>query len=251
MTGFADAAAGSLLLAVPVALLAGLVSFLSPCVLPLVPGYLSYVTGLSGADLQSDERTREARGRMVLGAILFVAGFALVFVSGGLLFGGLGAFFLRYEDVLLRVLGVITIVLGLAFTGLIPWLQRDVRMHRVRSVGLASAPVLGITFGLGWTPCMGPTLGVVATLATTQGTAVRGALLMLVYAFGLGLPFVLAALAFRRMLRAFSFVRRHQAWVTRIGGGMLILVGLLLVTGVWGALIGVMRQWASGFTTAV
>lgn len=245
--GFAQTALqGSLFLAVPVALVAGLVSFLSPCVLPLVPGYLSYVTGLSGADLESGRK-----GRMFAGAALFVAGFSLVFVSAGAMFGALGSFFALHADLLTRVFGVVAIVLGLAFIGLIPWLQRDVRIHRVPAVGLGAAPLLGVTFGLGWTPCIGPTLGVVMTLAANEGTAARGALLTLAYALGLGIPFVLVALGFRRMLGALGWVRRHQMWVTRAGGVLLVTVGVLLVTGLWNDLIWPLREWITGFETAV
>jgi cytochrome c-type biogenesis protein len=244
---FAELAlSGSLALAIPVALAAGLVSFLSPCVLPLVPGYLSYVTGLSGADLESAKK-----GRMVAGALLFVAGFALVFVSAGALFGALGAFLGEYDDVIIRVLGVVTIVLGLAFVGLVPFLQRDVRIHSVPAVGLGAAPLLGVLFGLGWTPCIGPTLGVVATLAANEGTAGRGALLMVAYAFGLGIPFVLVAVGFRKLLGTLKWVRKHQQWVTRAGGVLLIAVGVLLVTGAWDAVVGPLRQLVSGFETVV
>ncbi|MEQ4208057.1 cytochrome c biogenesis protein CcdA [Actinopolymorpha sp. B9G3] len=245
--GFANVAMnGSLMLAIPVALLAGLVSFLSPCVLPLVPGYLSYVTGLSGADLASG-----ARGRMATGALLFVAGFAIVFVSAGALFGALGTFLAGNAGVLTAVLGVVTIVLGLAFLGLVPWLQRDWRVHGVPAVGLGAAPLLGVLFGLGWTPCIGPTLGVVATLAVNEATAGRGALLMAAYAAGLGVPFVLVAVGFRRLLGGLSFVRRHHVWVTRAGGALLVVVGLLMVTGAWNGVIGPMRQWISDFSTVL
>ncbi|WP_020579513.1 cytochrome c biogenesis CcdA family protein [Actinopolymorpha alba] len=245
--GFANTALnGSLVLAIPVALLAGLVSFLSPCVLPLVPGYLSYVTGLSGADLASARR-----GRVVAGALLFVAGFALVFVSAGLLFGALGNFLAVNAGLLTKALGVVTIVLGLAFLGFVPFLQRDIRIHKVPSVGLAAAPLLGALFGLGWTPCLGPTLGAVATLAVNEATAGRGAVLMLAYAFGLGIPFILVAVGFRRLLGALTWVRRHHVWVTRAGGVLLIGVGLLLLTGGWDAVVGPMRQWVSGFETVV
>lgn len=244
---FADTAlSGSLILAVPIALLAGLVSFASPCVLPLVPGYLSYVTGLSGADLGSARR-----GRMALGAFLFVCGFAVVFVSLGALFGALGSLLAGYADELTIVLGVVTIVLGLAFLGLIPFLRRDIRIHRVPSVGLGVAPLLGVLFGLGWTPCIGPTLGAVNSLALNEATAGRGAFLMFAYAIGLGIPFIVAAIAFRHALGAFGWVRRHHLWVTRLGGAMLVVVGLLLVTGAWDALIAPMRQWVSGFETLV
>ena len=226
------AASGSLVLAVPVALVAGLVSFFSPCVIPLLPGYLSYATGLSGADLASGAADAR-RGRMLLGSLLFVLGFGVVFVALGTLSGALGAWLVTWRDTLTLVLGVLTIGLGLAFAGLVPALQRDWRVHKVPAVGLAAAPVLGFLFGLGWTPCIGPTLAAITTLSLNEATAGRGALLSGVYAVGLGVPFVVAGLAYRRALGAFGFVRRHQAWVTRAGGLMLVLVGVLLVTGWW------------------
>ncbi|WP_214103377.1 cytochrome c biogenesis CcdA family protein [Acrocarpospora catenulata] len=235
-------ASGSLLIALPIALLAGLVSFLSPCVLPLVPGYLSYVTGMT-----DDPR----RGRLVLGSGLFVLGFAAVFVVGGALFGGLGAALLGNAATITRVLGALTIVLGLAFLGLIPGLQRDFRVHRLPAAGLAGAPLLGVVFGLGWTPCIGPTLAVVLTLSVDQGSAARGALLAFGYALGLGLPFVLAGLAYRRALHTFRAVRRHSQLITRIGGGMLVAVGLLLVTGLWGELIAGLQVWVGGFEPVI
>ena len=237
---------GSLLLALPVAAFAGLVSFFSPCVVPLLPGYLSYATGLSGADLEDGRR-----GRMVLGSTLFVLGFTFVFVALGTLSGALGDLLWEYMTPISRVLGVVTILVGLAFIGLVPWLQRDVRVHRVPAVGLAAAPLLGVLFGLGWTPCIGPTLAAVQTLPLTEGTAARGALLSVAYSLGLGLPFVIAGLAFRRMLGAVAWVRRHQVWVTRAGGAMLVLVGVLLVTGVWDLWVGELRNWVGGFEVAV
>ena len=226
------AASGSLVLAVPVALVAGLVSFFSPCVIPLLPGYLSYATGLSGADLASGA-AGDRRGRMLAGSVLFVAGFSVVFVALGTLSGALGAFLVTWRDTLTMVLGALTIVLGLAFAGLIPLLQREWRVHAVPAVGLGAAPLLGFLFGLGWTPCLGPTLAAITTLSLNEATAGRGALLSGVYAVGLGLPFIAAGLAYRRALGAFAFIRRHQAWVTRLGGLMLVLVGVLLVTGLW------------------
>ncbi|MEU7989199.1 cytochrome c biogenesis CcdA family protein [Streptosporangium canum] len=235
-------ASGSLALALPIALAAGLVSFLSPCVLPLVPGYLSYVTGMS-----ADPK----RGRMVMGIALFVLGFAAVFVAGGALFGGLGAALLGNADVITRVLGALTVVLGLAFMGVIPGLQRDFRIHRLPAAGLAGAPLLGVVFGLGWTPCIGPTLGVVLTLGLTEGSAGRGALLAFVYALGLGLPFLAAGLAYRKALHTFKAVRRHSQLITRVGGGMLVAVGLLLVTGLWGELIVTMQGWIGGFEPVI
>ncbi len=235
-------ASGSLLVAVPIAVAAGLVSFLSPCVLPLVPGYLSYVTGMSG-----DPK----RSRMVLGSALFVLGFAAVFVLGGALFGGLGGVLLGSADVITRVLGGLTIVLGLAFLGLIPGLQRDMRIHRLPAAGLAGAPLLGVVFGLGWTPCIGPTLAVVLTLSVDQGSAARGATLAFAYALGLGLPFVLAGLAYRKALAAFKTVRRHSPLITRVGGAMLVAVGLLLVTGLWGDLVAGLQGWVGGFEPVI
>jgi cytochrome c-type biogenesis protein len=240
------ALSGSLLLALPVALVAGLVSFFSPCVVPLLPGYLSYATGLSGADLESARR-----GRMVLGSSLFVIGFSVVFVALGTATGALGDWLVVYSREISIVLGFVTILVGIAFLGLVPWLQRDVRVHRVPSVGLGAAPLLGVLFGLGWTPCIGPTLSAVQVLAFQEGTAGRGALLSFVYCLGLGLPFIAAGLAFRRTLGAVSFVRRHQAWVTRAGGAMLVLVGVLLVTGIWDVWVAYLRGWVGGFEVAV
>lgn len=237
---------GSLVAAAPLAALAGLVSFVSPCVLPLVPGYLSYVTGMSGADL-ADER----KGRLLAGVVLFIAGFSAVFVSYGVVFGGLGRWLLEYQETITRVLGVVTIVFGLAFMGLIPGLQRTVKSGRLPAAGLAGAPVLGVLFGLGWTPCIGPTLGAVQSLAITEASAGRGALLSLAYCLGLGLPFVAAALAYRRALGAFGAVKRHYPLVMRVGGGMLVLLGVLLVSGLWGDMTIELRSWISGFEPVI
>ncbi|GAB2939248.1 cytochrome c biogenesis CcdA family protein [Nonomuraea fastidiosa] len=235
-------ASGSLLLAVPIAVLAGVVSFLSPCVLPLVPGYLSYVTGMT-----ADPK----RGRLVLGATLFVAGFALVFVLSGALFGGIGSVVLGHAEIITRVLGVLTIVLGLAFLGVLPGLMRDVRIHRLPAAGLAGAPLLGVVFGLGWTPCIGPTLAVVLTLGLNEGSAGRGALLAVAYALGLGLPFVGAALAYSRALRTFRAIRKHSRLITRVGGGMMVAVGVLLVTGLWGEMIAAMQGLIGAFEPVI
>jgi len=238
---------GSLLLAVPVALVAGLVSFFSPCVVPLLPGYLSYTTGLSGADLESARR-----GRMLAGSLLFVLGFSFVFVSFGALFGAVGDWLWQYQHQVTVVLGAVTILVGIAFLGAVPWLQRDWRVHRVPAVGLAAAPMLGVLFGLGWTPCIGPTLSAITSLAVNEASAERGALLSFFYCLGLGLPFVVAALAYRRMLGTIGWVRRHQQWVTRLGGLMLIAVGVLLLTGWWNVLVDDLRNWFfPGFTAGV
>jgi cytochrome c-type biogenesis protein len=237
---------GSLLLAVPVALVAGLVSFFSPCVVPLLPGYLSYATGLSGVDLE-----QARRGRMLLGSFLFVLGFSFVFIAYGALFGSLGNWLIDYRSQISFVLGLFTILVGVAFVGLVPVLQRDLRVHRVPAVGLAAAPLLGVLFAVGWTPCIGPTLSAVQALAVNEGTAVRGATLSLAYSLGLGIPFLVAGLAFRRSLGAIRWVRRHQAWVTRLGGAMLIAVGLLLVTGLWDQWVVDLQSWIGGFEAPV
>ncbi|GAA4700949.1 cytochrome c biogenesis CcdA family protein [Nocardioides conyzicola] len=238
---FKDTAlSGSLVLAIPVALIAGLVSFFSPCVLPVLPGYLSYATGLSGADLANGVAGTR-RGRMFLGSVLFVLGFATVFVILGTASGALGSWLFEWQDQITTVLAVLMILLGLAFAGWLPFLQRDFRIHQVPAVGLAAAPVIGFLFGLGWTPCVGPTLGAISTLAFAESTAGRGALLAAVYALGLGLPFIAAGLAYEKALSAFGWVRRHQVWVMRAGGLMLVAVGVLLLTGWWDQMVSWMQ----------
>jgi cytochrome c-type biogenesis protein len=238
---------GSLLLAVPVALVAGLVSFFSPCVVPLLPGYLSYMTGLSGADLAAARR-----GRMLLGALLFILGFSAIFVLLGAASGALGEWLFRYQDQIKVVLGCLTIVLGIAFLGAFPVLQRDFRIHKVPAIGVAAAPMLGVLFGLGWTPCLGPTLAAITGLAANEASVGRGVALSVVYCLGLGLPFIAAALAYRRMMGAIGWVRRHQQWVTAIGGVMLIAVGLMLVTGWWDLAVDHLRNYFfPGFTAGV
>lgn len=228
------AGGGSLLLAVPVALLAGLLSFVSPCTLPMLPGYLSYSTGLSGADI-AEGNVR--RSRMLAGSVLFVLGFTVVFVLLGITVGGVAYKLFAFQRIASRILGVLCILMGVAFLGLIPWLQRDVRFHKVPAVGLAAAPLLGFLFGLGWTPCNGPTLAAIAGLAYDQGTAVRGGLLLACYSLGLGIPFVVAAVAWRKAMVAVRWLRRHQQTITRIGGVLMIGVGILLLTGVWDQLV--------------
>lgn len=232
---------GSLLLAIPVAMLAGLVSFLSPCVLPLVPGYLGYVTGLSGADLADRKR-----GRMVIGIGLFILGFSVVFVAMGALFGQAAKWMFKYGDLLTQVLGIVVILLGIVFMGGFSFLQREVKIHSKPPAGLWGAPVLGLTFGLGWAPCMGPTLATVLALNTgPYADPGKGALLTFVYCLGLGLPFIFIAMGLRRGMGAVAFFRRHQLATMRFGGGMLILLGLLMATGLWGGWVTQLQDWFS------
>ncbi|MFS8204813.1 cytochrome c biogenesis CcdA family protein [Streptomyces sp. CWNU-52B] len=238
---------GALVLAIPIAVLGGLVSFFSPCVLPLVPGYLSYVTGVSGTDL-----AEARRGRMVTGASLFVLGFTAVFVSGGALFGYFGSTLQEHKDTMSKVLGVLMVLMGVFFMGMMPWLtQREFRFHKRPVAGLVGAPVLGALFGIGWTPCIGPTLASVLALSSDQASAGRGAILTIAYCVGLGVPFVVAAIAFRKALGAFGWVKRHYVWVMRIGGGMMIVTGLLLLTGAWDGIVQEMQGWSDGFTVGV
>ncbi|MCK9894269.1 cytochrome c biogenesis protein CcdA [Frankia sp. AgB32] len=296
---------GPVLLAAPVAAAAGLLSFLSPCVLPLVPGYLSFVTGLSGEELQDQGRDRPADagaafatgaarpvtvgvgagvggaavvgvtggggvgatdrfaglaprlqrlrvgGRVAAGTGLFVLGFTLVFVSYGAAFGGLGQWLNRHQVGVSQVLGAVTIVMGLAFAGVfsrMSWANREWRFHRMPRPGLLGAPVLGVLFGLGWTPCLGPTLSAVLGLAVTSATAGRGAFLSAAYCLGLGLPFLVVGLAFRRAVGALRLLRRHARALSLAGGALLVAVGLLQLTGEWADLIAHLRPYTPGFS---
>ncbi|MEJ5913874.1 cytochrome c biogenesis CcdA family protein [Pseudokineococcus sp. 1T1Z-3] len=229
----AAAFSGPMLLALPVAALAGLVSFASPCVLPLVPGYLGYVTGMTGVDLE-----RQRQGRVLLGALLFVLGFSAVFVVVGFTAGALGALLQQWGDEVARVLGAVVVLLGLSFAGVLPRLRREVALRRRPRPGLAGAPLLGVVFGLGWTPCMGPTLAAITSLAFVTGSGPRSVVLAVAYCVGLGVPFLLVALAASRGARGVEVLRRHRLALERAGGAVLVVVGLLLLTGVW-------TQWTS------
>ena len=267
---------GSLLLAVPVALLAGLVSFASPCVLPLVPGYLGLLGGMAGGTAGStpapartavavgagatgtgvasaagavpgagERPAAPARRQVLLGVSLFVLGFTVVFVAFSLLAGSLGGALVRWQDPVTRVLGVVVVLLGLGFLGWIPFLQQERRVHLAPRAGLWGAPLLGMTFGLGWVPCIGPTLAAILTLSLDGGSAARGVVLGVAFCVGLGLPFVLVALGLESSARMLAFLRRHRLAVMRVGGALLVVLGLALVTGVWSS----WAQWLQGVLT--
>ncbi len=246
---FAETAfSGAMLVAIPVALLAGLVSFLSPCVLPLVPGYLGYVGSMSasGAGAGGTAARRASSARLAGGVALFVAGFTAVFVTYGVLAGSVGGALREHAGTVSRVLGVVVIVMGLVFMGFVPFMQADKRVHVSPRAGLWGAPLLGIVFAIGWTPCIGPTLAAILALGLESGSAGRGAVLAVAFCLGLGLPFVLAAFGIGRSERALGFVRRHRRAIMRIGGGLLVLLGLALVTGLWDS----WAMWLQGLFTS-
>lgn len=253
---------GSLLVAVPIAILAGAISFLSPCVLPLVPGYLGFIggavsprpaavtvgastasatgTGTGGAAAGApapDAVEGPGRGRLVLGVVLFIAGFTVVFVSIAMLGGTLGRFLVEYSEVITRILGVVIIAMGLVFIGWLGVAQRIARPQVRGNLGLIGAPLLGVALGIGWAPCIGPTLAVILTMAFDSGSAARAALLGVAYSLGLGIPFLLLTLGFGWATRSVSFVRRHIRVVNLVGGALLVVLGLLMVTGVWTAIM--------------
>jgi cytochrome c-type biogenesis protein len=276
---------GSMLIALPLALLAGLISFFSPCVLPLLPGYVGLLGALTGSptaapaspsagdvpatgpdatDPPDDDGARPGASRpaeragalgvgataqlplaaapqrastrrVTIGAILFVAGFSAVWIVAGVAVSSLAIAIAPVLPTVLRVAGVVVILLGLAFVGWIPFLQAERRLTIAPRAGLAGAPVLGVVFGLGWAPCIGPTLAAVLTLALTVA-----------YCLGLGIPFVVAAVAVARSARALAAVRRHARTIQVVGGVLLVALGILLVTGLWNEI----SAWLQGVVAA-
>lgn len=235
---------GQLLLAIPVAVLAGLVSFASPCVLPLVPGYLAYIGG-------NAEIADRGRRRLVLGVALFVFGFAIVFVAYGAAFGTMGTWLIQWQGTLTRFLGVFVMLMGIVFIGQISFLQRTIRPRWKPATGLAGAPLLGVVFGLGWTPCFGPTLAAISALSLDAASAGRGALLGLFYCLGLGIPFLLIALGFSWATDAMAFLKRHVRTINLIGGTVLILIGASMTTGLWTDWIYRLQGLINGFITPI
>jgi cytochrome c-type biogenesis protein len=221
---------GGLGLAVPIALAAGLVSFLSPCVLPLVPGYLGYVSGVTSGAVQT-------RRRVLLGASLFVLGFSLVFLLATVLVGTVGVFVARYTDLIIRIAGVVVIVMGIVFIGQVSFLQRTVKPRWQPRTGLIGAPLLGVVFAVGWTPCVGPTLVAVNSLVLDQGDVGRAVILGIAYCLGLGIPFLLVAIGFGWVGASVRWVKRHIRAVNIAGGALLIVIGVLMVSGVWGLVV--------------
>lgn len=236
----AEVISGGLWLAIPIALAAGLLSFLSPCVLPLVPGYLGYVSGVTSGR----ERTRS---RMLAGVALFIAGFSAVFLAVSLLFGTVGMFVTQYTDIILRVAGIVVIVMGVVFIGQVSFLQRTFKPGWQPRTGLIGAPLLGIVFAVGWTPCVGPTLIAVQSLVLNQGDLGRALIIGLAYCIGLGIPFLLVAIGFGWVGGSVRWVKRHIRAVNIAGGVLLIVIGLLMVTGVWRGVISGFGAVINGF----
>jgi cytochrome c-type biogenesis protein len=222
---------GNLLVAMPIALVAGIIAFASPCVLPLVPGYLAYVGGFAGTP------EKRERGRLLLGVSLFVLGFSLVFVTINLLFAAAGALLVPWIDLITRVAGVLMIVMGLVFIGQFSFLQRTFKPEWRVATGLGGAPLLGIVFGLGWTPCIGPTLTAVFVLSAGSGNVWRGVLLGVVYCLGLGIPFLLVALGLSWVTGSVAWLKRHIRLINVLGGVLLIVIGILMVSGLWRIII--------------
>lgn len=230
---------GNMGIALPLALIAGLISFLSPCVLPLVPGYLTYAAGYS-----------QSRGKVFLGSTLFVLGFTVLYLSYGALFGSIGASLAAKSDLIIQILGVFTIAMGLIFYGAFPFAP-TVKPAMSTTGGIIGAPILGFLFGLGWTPCIGPALATVQTLSFNSGTALRGAALSFGYCIGLGLPFILTGIYFDQSERLRKFLIARGNLISKIGGILLIVIGLLQLFGLWNSLMIALRSLIADFVPVV
>lgn len=253
MDVFGIVADGQVLVASLIAIAAGLLSFLSPCVLPLVPGYLAYVSGVAGqtstAAADPKNAGKRERRRMLAGAMLFILGFTIVFLLINILANSLGRWLWQWQDIIIQVMGAVVILMGLVFMGAFSKMQVSTKLSITPKVGLLGAPVLGIVFAIGWAPCMGPTLGVVTALAMQQDSMPRAVVLALAYCIGLGLPFILAAFGFGWMTQTMTFFKRHIRTVNLIGGVLLIIIGLLMVTGIWSNIMFALQAVIDGYVT--
>ncbi len=242
---------GQLMFAIPVALLAGLVSFASPCILPLVPGYLAYIGGLSDGHSSKTKAHRQGRKRLLSGVALFILGFTAVFVLTGVVFGAAGFWLNQYRDLITQIAGGVVILLGLVFVGQFRFAQRTIKSSWRPRMGLAGAPVLGAVFAVGWTPCVGPTLTAINSLSLSTGSPWQGGLLALFYSLGLGIPFLLIALGFNWATGAVSFLKRHIRAINLLGGLLLITIGVLMVTGIWGNWLLDLQGVIGGYVPAI
>ena len=239
---------GSLIAAIPLALIAGLVAFASPCVLPLVPAYLGYVSGMSSLPTKDDGY---ARRRLLAGVVLFVIGFAAVFVLFSVAFASLGALLRTWLPLVTQIAGLVVIVMGFVFIGQVSFMQKQIALPLRAATGVGGAPLLGVIFGFGWAPCVGPTLVAVTTLALSVGDVPRAAILALAYSLGLGIPFVLIAMGLQFATKSMSFVKRHLRAINIAGGAFLMAIGVAMVFGWWTAWMSQLQVWISGSITVL